>query len=40
MEILLKKLIKEDQGIPSFVIEIENPKKLWKKIKTENQKEL
>ena len=31
----LKKLIKEDQGIPSFVIEIENPKKLWKKIKTE-----
>ena len=31
----LKKLIKEDQGIPTFVIEIENPKKLWKKIKTE-----
>ena len=31
----LKKLIKENQGIPSFIIEIENPKKLWKKIKTE-----
>ena len=28
----LKKLIKENQGIPSFVIDIENPKKLWKNI--------
>ena len=31
----LKKLIKENQGIPSFSIEIENPKKLWKCIKNE-----
>ena len=31
----LTKLIKENQGIPSFVIEIDNPKKLWKKIKLE-----
>lgn len=28
----LKKLIKENQGIPSFVLDIENPKKLWKNI--------
>ena len=31
----LKKLIKEDQGNPSFVVEIEKPKKLWKQIKLE-----
>ena len=31
----LKKLIKENQGVPSFIIEIENPKKLWKNIKKE-----
>ena len=31
----LKKLIKENQGIPSFNIDIENPKKLWKNIKKE-----
>ena len=31
----LKKLIKENQGYPSFNIEIENPKKLWKSIKKE-----
>ena len=31
----LKKLIKENQGFPSLTIEIENPKKLWKKIKNE-----
>ena len=31
----LKKLIKENQGIPSFVTDIENPKKLWKCIKKE-----
>ena len=31
----LKKLIKENQGAPSFNNEIENPKKLWKNIKKE-----
>ena len=31
----LKKLLKENQGYPSFNIEIENPKKLWKSIKKE-----
>ena len=31
----LKKIIKENQGVPSFNIEIENPKKLWKNIKKE-----
>ena len=31
----LKKLIKEEQGNPSFIVEIEKPKKLWKQIKLE-----
>ena len=31
----LNKLIKEEQGIPSFILEIENPKKFWKILKME-----